>query len=247
MSTTLEWYETCSIPDVAIQLGLSAHRHQALGLRRGGDRRRHERRGRSREAPDRRRGQRRRATVRSLLLGVLTMTSPHQAAQCAVRTQVAPLALPASDAGITVSIDSFIVVSIDSFVPVPPWRAYDALIREAAKRYRLDAGLIRSVMQAESAFNPMAVSDAGAMGLMQLMPELAAELGVIDPFDPRENIMAGARHLRRLLDLHHGDVRLAVASYNAGEGAVARYGAVPPFSETQNYVRRITHLLARGR
>jgi soluble lytic murein transglycosylase-like protein len=124
-------------------------------------------------------------------------------------------------------------VSIDSFTPVRPWKAYDALIREAARRYRVEAGLIRSVMQIESAFNPVAVSHAGALGLMQLMPELAAELGVTDPFDPRENIMAGARHLRRLLDLHGGNVMLAVASYNAGEGAVARYGTVPPFPETQ--------------
>ena len=93
-------------------------------------------------------------------------------------------------------------------------------------------------MHAESAFNPGAVSTAGALGLMQLMPGLAVKLGVADPFDPRENIMAGARHLRRLLDLHHGDVTLAVASYNAGEGVVARYGAVPPYPETQNYVTR---------
>jgi soluble lytic murein transglycosylase-like protein len=158
-------------------------------------------------------------------------------------------------ARIAVSIDNFVpvlpsarvAVSIDSFVPVPPRRAYDALIKEAARRYRLEAALIRSVMQTESAFNPVAVSDTGAQGLMQLMPELALELGVTDPFDPRENIMAGARHLRRLLDLHDGDVTLAVASYNAGEGAVARYGAVPPYPETQNYVLRVKHLLARNR
>jgi soluble lytic murein transglycosylase-like protein len=145
-------------------------------------------------------------------------------------------------ARVTVSIDSFI-----PFIPVPSRRAYEAFIAEAAKRYQVDAALIRSVVQAESAFNPFAVSRAGALGLMQLMPELAVELGVNDPFDPRQNIMAGTRHLRRLLDLHRGNVTLAVASYNAGEGAVARYGAVPPYPETQNYVLRVTHLLARSR
>ena len=140
-----------------------------------------------------------------------------------------------------------VAVSIDSFVPVPPRRAYEALIREAARRYKVEAGLIKSVMQTESSFNPVAVSSAGAVGLMQLMPDLALELGVIDPFDPRENIMAGARHLRRLLDAHDGNVRLAVASYNAGEAAVARYGDVPPYPETRNYVLRVTRLLARYR
>jgi soluble lytic murein transglycosylase-like protein len=102
-------------------------------------------------------------------------------------------------------------------------------------------------MQTESAFNPAAVSRAGAMGLMQLMPELAEEFGIADPFDPVQNVMGGARYLRQLLDMHDGNVRLAVASYNAGPGAVARYGGtVPPFEETREYVKRVTHLLARA-
>jgi soluble lytic murein transglycosylase-like protein len=134
-------------------------------------------------------------------------------------------------------------VSIDRVVAVPPWRAYNQLIREAARKFKVDATLIRSVMQTESAFNPVAVSRAGALGLMQLMPALAEELGVTDPFDPRENIMAGARHLRQLLDRHDGDVTLALAAYNAGPAAVAKYGAVPPFRETQNYVERVTDLM----
>ena len=151
-------------------------------------------------------------------------------------------------AHVAVSMDSFIAVSIDRFVVVPPWRAYDGLIREAAARYHLDAALIRSVMQAESAFNPLAVSAAGAMGLMQLMPEVAEEMGVRDPFDPRENVMAGARQLRRLLDLQHGNIPLTVASYNAGAEAVARYGGtIPPFEETQAYVVLVTHLLESAR
>lgn len=232
-----------------VQLGLSAACHQPLGVRQGGDRRqRRDRRAHSRGGPDRRRGERRRATLRSLLFGALTITSSQPITPAALRTQLEHLP-PAGrlEPTVTVSIDSYIAVSIDSFVPVPPWRAYDAIIRQAARRYGVDAALIRSVMQTESAFNPHAVSDAGALGLMQLMPELASELGVADPFDPEENIMAGVRHLRRLLDLHGGNVTLALASYNAGEGVVARYGAVPPYRETRNYVKRVRHLMARGR
>lgn len=138
-----------------------------------------------------------------------------------------------------------VVVSMHSFIAVPPSRAYNAFIAEAAVRYRVDPLLIRSVMQAESSFNPFAVSRAGALGLMQLMPELAEAFGVRDPFDPRENIMAGARQLRWLLDRHDGDVTLAVAGYNAGATTVARYGGVPPFEETRNYVARVTALLRR--
>ena len=126
---------------------------------------------------------------------------------------------------------------------LPP-EAYEHLIAEAAKRYRLDADLIRAVIRVESAFNPLAVSTAGAQGLMQLMPALAAELGVQNAFDPRENIMAGARYLSYLLDVHKGNVPLALASYNAGPGTVDRYNGVPPFEETRRYVQSITKILA---
>ena len=104
--------------------------------------------------------------------------------------------------------------------------------------------MIKAVMQTESAFNAMAVSPVGALGLMQLMPDVAAELGAVDPMDPRENIMAGSRYLRQLLDANRGNLKLALASYNAGPGNVANYRAVPPFKETQNYVKKITALLA---
>ena len=100
-------------------------------------------------------------------------------------------------------------------------------------------------MQAESAFNAMAVSPVGALGLMQLMPEVAAELGADDPMDPRQNIMAGSQYLKQLLTAHRGNVKLALASYNAGPGAVAKYSdRIPPFKETRNYVKRVTALLA---
>ncbi|HEY6334118.1 MAG TPA: lytic transglycosylase domain-containing protein [Blastocatellia bacterium] len=117
--------------------------------------------------------------------------------------------------------------------------ALDALILEAASRYNLDPYLILSVMNQESGYNPSAVSPKGASGLMQLMPETAVRFGVRNIFDPRENVMAGASYLRWLLD-RFGDVRLALAGYNAGEGAVESYGnRIPPFQETQNYVQII--------
>ena len=122
----------------------------------------------------------------------------------------------------------------------------DAVVSEAAARHGLDPCLILSVMKAESGFNKMAVSVKGASGLMQLMPATAARFGVKNIFDQRENIAAGARYLRWLLDRFGGDVRLALAGYNAGEGAVEHYGnRIPPFAETQNYVRTIYSRFSR--
>jgi transglycosylase-like protein with SLT domain len=118
--------------------------------------------------------------------------------------------------------------------------AFDEVIYEAAGQNGLDPCLIVSVMRAESGFNRMAVSPKGASGLMQLMPATAERFGVKNIFDVRENILAGAKYLRWLLDRFDGDVRLALAGYNAGEGAVELYGyRIPPFLETQNYVRTI--------
>ena len=136
-------------------------------------------------------------------------------------------------------------VSIRDIEALPPERAYEHLIQEAARTYDLDAALIRAVMRVESSFNPLVVSPAGASGLMQLMPSVAQRMGVRDPFDPRENIMAGARYLRELLDRHNGSIELTLASYNAGPTTVARYrNRIPPFKETRTYVRKITRLLA---
>ena len=138
--------------------------------------------------------------------------------------------------------------TIDSVTaPLNARNAYDDIVAEAAQLYGLDPHMIRAVMQAESGFNAMAVSPVGALGLMQLMPAVAAELGVTDALDPRQNIMAGSRYLRQLLDAHRGNVPLALASYNAGPGNVAKYRAVPPFKETQNYVRKVTALLSEAR
>ena len=119
-------------------------------------------------------------------------------------------------------------------------------IDEAAARHHVDPSLVRSVVKVESNFNPNAVSRKGAMGLMQLMPSTARSLNVSNPFDPQQNVDAGVRHLRSLLDSYKGNVRLSLAAYNAGSGAVARSAGVPHFKETQNYVRRITNLYNGG-
>jgi hypothetical protein len=225
---------------VVVQLGLSGAVEHGCGIRHGVERRHRDRRAQPRGTPDRRRGTRRRATLRSLLFTTLTLGFPQH-------LNPAMLALPLNPLMRIVRYPvAKVTTRIDRVEAIPPWRAYDGLIDKAADRYGLDPALIRSVMQTESAFNPVAVSPAGAMGLMQLMPELAEEFGVEDPFDPEQNIMAGARYLRQLLRMHEGNVRLAVASYNAGPGAVARYGTIPPFAETREYVKRVTHLLARG-
>jgi len=112
-------------------------------------------------------------------------------------------------------------------------------IREVAARHGVAADLVEAVIRVESAFNPRAVSNKGAQGLMQLMPRTASSLGVRNAFDPRENIDGGVRHLRYLLDRYPGNVSLALAAYNAGEKAVDHYGGIPPYAETQQYVQKI--------
>lgn len=117
---------------------------------------------------------------------------------------------------------------------------YEQLIETHARDQGVDANLVRAVIQAESAFNPRAVSSKGAMGLMQLMPATAKAYNVFDAFDPAENIRAGVAYLKSLLVKYGEKLELALAAYNAGPGAVARYGDVPPYRETQNYVKKIT-------
>lgn len=122
----------------------------------------------------------------------------------------------------------------------------DAAIVQAASRHNVDANLVRSVVKVESNYNPNAVSRKGAMGLMQLMPSTARSLNVTNPFDPAQNVDAGVRHLKRLLENYGGNVPLSLAAYNAGAGAVARSAGIPHFAETRNYVRRITNLYNGG-
>ncbi len=137
---------------------------------------------------------------------------------------------------------SYLNVSKSSFTP----EQVDAAIEQAAARHNLDPNLVRSVIKVESNFNPNAVSRKGAMGLMQLMPSTARQLNVTNPFDPEQNVDAGVRHLKALLQTYRGNVPLTLAAYNAGEGAVARSAGIPRFTETRAYVRRITALYNGG-
>ena len=124
-------------------------------------------------------------------------------------------------------------------------RSYANAIRFAAKMNAVEESLIRAIIHAESAYQPDAVSPKGAQGLMQLMPAMQAELDVSDPFDPEQNINGGAVYLAQLLNEFEGDVDLAMAAYNAGPTAVNRYGGVPPYDETREYVRRVRILYRR--
>lgn len=153
-------------------------------------------------------------------------------------------------AGGTVTVAASDVVAIEPeevftpnpLAPVPPdiRGPYAELIRAAAAKHGVNEALIQRVIAAESNFNPRAVSTKDAFGLMQLLPETAARYKVLNMFDPAQNIDAGTRYLKALLDQYDGNLPLALAAYNAGPQTVARYGGIPPFPETQNYVRRIT-------
>ena len=119
---------------------------------------------------------------------------------------------------------------------------YDTIIKAAAHEYQLDPDLVHAVIRAESGYDPLSTSSAGAQGLMQLMPQTGATLGVTDPYDPEQNVRAGARYLSGQLR-SFGDLELALAAYNAGPGAVRRYSGIPPYAETQQYVQRVLRYL----
>ncbi|HTX02359.1 MAG TPA: lytic transglycosylase domain-containing protein [Candidatus Acidoferrales bacterium] len=129
---------------------------------------------------------------------------------------------------------------------VPPAQI-DALVNENAQSQAVDPALIKAIIANESGFNANATSNAGAQGLMQLMPGTASGLGVTDAYDPAQNVAGGTKYIKGLLDRFGGDVRLAVAAYNAGPGAVEKYGGVPPYAETQNYVQNVLSSYAKYR
>jgi soluble lytic murein transglycosylase-like protein len=116
---------------------------------------------------------------------------------------------------------------------------FNQIIESTSKKYNINSSIIKAVIKAESNFDPSVVSSAGAMGLMQLMPDTALSLGVVEPFDPMENIEGGVKYLKDMLNKFGGNLELALAAYNAGPGNVTKYGGIPPFQETQNYVAKI--------
>lgn len=125
-------------------------------------------------------------------------------------------------------------------------KSLDEIFTEAAEKYNVPVELLKAVGKAESGFDAKAVSRCGAQGIMQLMPATAASLGVTDPFDPEQNIMGGAKYLAGLLNKYDGNASLALAAYNAGSGNVAKYGGIPPFKETQNYVKKVLSYMREG-
>ena len=127
----------------------------------------------------------------------------------------------------------------DALQTVSTAQSLDTIFQKAAKQYDVPVSLLKAIGKAESNFNPEAVSSAGAQGVMQLMPATAQSLGVTNPFDAEQNIMGGAKYIKQMLDRYDGDVKLALAAYNAGSGNVAKYGGIPPFAETQNYVKKV--------
>lgn len=161
-----------------------------------------------------------------------------------------------SQSGITVTPASLgplpplpIAPGATQLVPIPHsgTAQYDGLIQTYAEKHNLDPALVKAVMQTESGGNPRAVSRAGAMGLMQLMPSNVKEAGISNPFDPAQNIDAGAAQLSGLLAKYGGDIDLALAGYNAGPGNVSKYGGVPPFRETQTYIRKVRAAMERDK
>ena len=152
---------------------------------------------------------------------------------------------PASETLVVPHVVSSVIPASERFDRPIPF-GIDEAVEQIAAQQSLPAQLIHSVIKVESNYNPYAVSPRGAQGLMQLVPSTARRFGVSDAFNPVENIQGGAKYLKYLLDLYDGNQALALAAYNAGEGAVAKYGNVPPYAETQNYVQSVAQQLKKA-
>ena len=183
-------------------------------------------------------------------MSVASVVDRVQALEALVRGQVAAPAPAAPQGAFAAQLAGAQTPAVPATAPAAALRgaspaaaggstAYDGLISEAAARHKLDPALLKGLIRQESNFNPNAGSPAGAQGLTQLMPGTARGLGVTDVHDPAQAIEGGAKYLRQQLDAFGGSVPLALAAYNAGPGAVRKHGGVPPFAETQNYVRQV--------
>ena len=178
------------------------------------------------------------AELQQLLGGVRPSSAPAPGAFAAELATATSGTAPAAPVGATAAAAPSLM-SVDGASELPSGTPFAAEITAAAKRHGVDPALLAGLVKQESGFNPNAVSPAGARGLTQLMPGTAASLGVSDPLDPAQALDGGAKYLREQLDRFGGDVARALGAYNAGPGAVQRHGGVPPYAETQNYVRAV--------
>ena len=216
---------------------------------RGADRRHGDRRGTYRGGVDRRRGDRRAAAGAGVLLAATLACVPEARADIYTRVNSSGVTeatnLPNdNDFKLTYRSPKGIVIHSAGFSLRPSANHdFDHHIMAASVQHGISQDLIRAIIQVESQFDRLAVSTAGARGLMQLMPATAKAMGVTDAFDARQNIFGGAKYLRVLLGQYGGDVSMTAAAYNAGETAVARYRGIPPYKETQNYVRKVNAIL----
>jgi hypothetical protein len=224
--------------------GVEQRTERTTGERRNGDRR-----GAARGGLDRRRVQRRAAGVALAVTSLMASATPvraHVYTRVNTKGVLEATNVPAipENYKLTYRSKGTLVHSAGFRESASTNTWFDAHIEAAAARHGVSRVLVRAIIQVESAFDRLAVSTAGARGLMQLMPATARQFGVTDSFDAGQNIFAGTRYLRILLDRYAGDVSLAAAAYNAGETAVSRYNGIPPYRETQTYVRRVNALLS---